>query len=593
MTAKNEDSDYGSNDFDLNSVESDNNILTITNKQSFFSQDMSFSKRKQSAFPSVPQLEDPTIVKNTVNKNLSVLTSIIYAVFLVTLGGLITLADQSKTRRYKAEIFSIVVAVLGIIWLIFVHFDIHRYKEHGVLELNKSMEEGEIRRSQTANVFVDRRNKDTPPYLFLKGRHGGIFYLKIGMAVFCFGHLIYEGLHFVQQVIFLTKQDTSCVDVTGIVLHVITPVYSFYQLFICFKYANVIINRLKPFARFGLIHLFGTSLFFWLSTVVEDALQDYNLFISNSVVQSNTTSVNFITNSSSPSKECVRKYFLLSPYLVRAVRYLYPFTIEYNLLLAGVWFGMWRNIGKDHKHAMAQHLIRKKDDDVRFESNLVLNVDCHSANRGLFVGLFLLFVTIVTLIVFFVAMNSDKYVETGVELQVVQEMSLLVLGLISVSLAWRQIAKLDVNVYSVTFLDDFLMFFTLPFFFINGILTVWAELQDTNYVRVILNVLEIIQVIFQTVFISDGLRRCSNKSELQFRKPGREVITFLIILNVALWIVNTFQHKSIESFLAPERHYGIQWMFVEHATLPLMLFYRFHSSVCLVDVWQSAYKKGE
>lgn len=33
-----------------------------------------------------------------------------------------------------------------------------------------------------------------PRYRFQKGRHSGSFFLKTGMAAFCFGHLIYEGL---------------------------------------------------------------------------------------------------------------------------------------------------------------------------------------------------------------------------------------------------------------------------------------------------------------------------------------------------------------------------------------------------------------
>jgi hypothetical protein len=28
-------------------------------------------------------------------------------------------------------------------------------------------------------------------------------------------------------------------------------------------------------------------------------------------------------------------------------------------------------------------------------------------------------------------------------------------------------------------------------------------------------------------------------------------------------------------------------------TVPLTMFYRFHSSVCLVDIWKSAYERGE
>lgn len=98
-------------------------------------------------------------------------------------------------------------------------------------------------------------------------------------------------------------------------------------------------------------------------------------------------------------------------------------------------------------------------------------------------------------------------------------------------------------------------------------------------------------MLVQTPLIIDGLRRCSNSRELRQQKPGRELITFLIVCNVALWITQTFEIKS--HGLQDHRYdfYGnVLWTILGHMTLPLMMFYRFHSSVCLVDIWKSAYE---
>ena len=32
------------------------------------------------------------------------------------------------------------------------------------------------------------------------------------------------------------------------------------------------------------------------------------------------------------------------------------------------------------------------------------------------------------------------------------------------------------------------------------------------------------------------------------------------------------------------------WTLIVHATVPLTIFYRFHSSVCLAEIWKNAYK---
>ncbi len=40
--------------------------------------------------------------------------------------------------------------------------------------------------------------------------------------------------------------------------------------------------------------------------------------------------------------------------------------------------------------------------------------------------------------------------------------------------------------------------------------------------------------------------------------------------------------------------YGINlWVLLSHISLPLCIFYRFHSAVALADIWGSAYKPGD
>lgn len=78
-----------------------------------------------------------------------------------------------------------------------------------------------------------------PAYKFLHGKMGANFYLKCGMAAFCFGHVIHEGLRFGQQLYFFGTGNVNCRDSAALVAHLITPLYSFYQLFMMFKYSNV------------------------------------------------------------------------------------------------------------------------------------------------------------------------------------------------------------------------------------------------------------------------------------------------------------------------------------------------------------------
>ena len=93
--------------------------------------------------------------------------------------------------------------------------------------------------------------------------------------------------------------------------------------------------------------------------------------------------------------------------------------------------------------------------------------------------------------------------------------------------------------------------------------------------------------------IVDGLRRCSNSSEVQRKIKGLNATTFLIISNLVVHMMHTliksYDYQTIKiEFYGPDA-----WTVLSHATLPICIFYRFHSAVALVDIWNSAYKAPE
>lgn len=45
----------------------------------------------------------------------------------------------------------------------------------------------------------------------------------------------------------------------------------------------------------------------------------------------------------------------------------------------------------------------------------------------------------------------------------------------------------------------------------------------------------------------NGLRRCSGSGELEAAKPGRELVTFLVVCNLSMWIMETLEIKSYET----------------------------------------------
>ena len=84
-----------------------------------------------------------------------------------------------------------------------------------------------------------------------------------------------------------------------------------------------------------------------------------------------------------------------------------------------------------------------------------------------------------------------------------------------------------------------------------------------------------LKVAVQTPMIIDGLRRCSNSSWAQEHRVGRNTLMFLIVANLAVYIIQTFllktniYHTEVEFFSLEV------WTVLSHMTLPLCIFYRF------------------
>lgn len=72
-----------------------------------------------------------------------------------------------------------------------------------------------------------------------------------------------------------------------------------------------------------------------------------------------------------------------------------------------------------------------------------------------------------------------------------------------------------------------------------------------------------------------------------------QVITFLLCSNIALWAFDSFVGQSWLSQELQLRYLGVlAWGVISRISLPLLVFYRFHSGVLLLEVWQRAYRSS-
>ncbi|KAH9373798.1 hypothetical protein HPB48_007480 [Haemaphysalis longicornis] len=547
--------------------------------------------------------------------NLTSLLSYIYATFVVVFGAVMTVLQPSiKIGSHNIEMddaFACVMCILGLAWLVFLHGDISWQKARRCRQPSGASEggAGDTESTVTADAldWKGSRLAEPPGYTYLTGRHSGSFFLKAGMTVFCCGHLIHEGLLLGQEIIAWMHAGKVCTDTALLLVHTLRPLFSFYQLFFLFKYSNIVINRWVTLAKWGIMHCFATTLTFWIRTIVNDAYGDVVKAskgkVNNSLALWGNLTFSDLQVSMSERHGLIQEANwtcavadLFSPAYMRPMPYLYPFTIEFNLCLAGVWFIVLQNLGTSAQKQkpccdVAAAASRTVPEEVS-ENNLVINADCHSANRGLFAGIVVLLASIVVMVIFYCGASGREVQPTGVSVYLAQVGVLLLLAFIACLLAYGRIATLDINGHPITMLDDFLLCIPMPFYFAHATLVVIAEMSEGgSYERMLLQIFTVVQVVTQTPLIIDGLRRCSNSPALRYKKPGREVVSFLIVLNITMWIVYTFESKTVGKVFVGMQYFGLRaWVFVEHTTVPLMLFYRFHSSVCLSDIWKSAYE---
>lgn len=119
---------------------------------------------------------------------------------------------------------------------------------------------------------------------------------------------------------------------------------------------------------------------------------------------------------------------------------------------------------------------------------------------------------------------------------------------------------------------------------------VWEQV-DWHVEDILAEILSLLQTSLQTLFILNASHRRCKGSTQQRRKPAREIITFLLIANIAIWFMNTLI-KGRAVFRATHMQlFGIwTWTIITHVSMPLAIFYRFHSTICLFEIWKIAYK---
>ena len=283
--------------------------------------------------------------------------------------------------------------------------------------------------------------------------------------------------------------------------------------------------------------------------------------------------------------------------------YLYPCIIEYSLMCMTIFFILWQSIEhryiqvKKRSGSLNRELIGR-DDSAEGGKHRDVNhftINFAKSTTGLFFGILVMLLTIISLITYFIYKQHNTTLAK--KLSEATELFLLVLSLIVVIAIYVELNyykfshKLEESFSYNAILEvvGLAGIYTYDFYSIIAILDNGLSSEVEN-ISMAIHILSVLESTLQSVLIINALNMYTKQSFYKKKMPARSLITLLILIDVSLWLTGTLSIKKYEMNEMQLEYYNIVfWSITSSIATPLAIFFRFHSSVCLSDIWKTLY----
>ncbi|GMS94581.1 hypothetical protein PENTCL1PPCAC_16756, partial [Pristionchus entomophagus] len=529
-----------------------------------------------------------------------------YAMFIVIVGVVLELSNliaygteqvaNLKDLLFAMYMFGCSIAVIG-----FCARNV--LVEH--TRLNKT-------RRNLANASMDQEEPE-----MLTNSSTGSLYLRIGCVVFGLIGVVYYVLMALVCSFGWDGIGANECNGSGIAIHLMSALFLFCQMW--FVYCNgkiAILGNSRYIISLGLMHLVATNLWLWIRYILYEEAQALNEIrlikfrdnsSSNDILQdmlSLDLSSGGASHHQAPHHNITDfTHDMHSAHDCRGVQclfgelseFMYTCVVEYSLICAGVAFVFWTNCGA--------HGGGEKTDEYRprMRKRNIVTIDCSRTAEGLFAGFLFLICTILA-VSLFNAYSSDAYMAQIIFLST--NTFFYGLAIIVCCYAFWRMKVLAFNHEpaeedeSAEFLDEILLVVGLlgELVFTLGGLLAFVNHNEVHTLVVLLfvsNLLRLIQVTIQSGLIMIGSRLVldiENPRTIRY-KPGKQVITLLLIVNLALFFMNIFEaQKAGVTDEVVHMYGGRSWALIVRGCSPLTVFFRFHSSVCFAEIWKKTFK---
>ncbi|ODM93811.1 Otopetrin-2 [Orchesella cincta] len=472
-----------------------------------------------------------------------------------------------------------------------------------------------------------------------KGAHFGSFYLRMGCVAFGVGSMIYSGLEFGQY--FELKSDARCQNYMQALTPSVRMIFTFMQMYFIFLSSRMAVFKESLSSQFGLMHMIGTNLCVWLNVLVQETKHEILHFydpdnktisfksirahqqfsgqiLSSSATHdvanneddviyddtSNLTSLfqenydDYVTTTTTAStistgelhQEVLHRVIrgLKGPYSIHecgrtniigsivqdAAPFLFPCTIEYSLICAAVCYVMWKNMAKRKSEKIVKkHSYRRAHSKTYVPQQMAKSphhytVDCAASHKGLFLGIFVLVLTIMSLIINFVLVKHPDYRDMANLEAHITEIVLYTMATCAVIIGMCQVRALRYSRGRNLELDNILLIW--PIYFEKRGESRAGDGTTQSYSTAVAN------LVYTRRF----------ETGCNYQRSSKEKAW-----EGGMWLINALEKSRGESHPAQLQFYGVwAWTIITHISMPLAIFYRFHSTVCLCEIWKRAYK---
>ncbi|XP_076437548.1 proton channel OtopLc-like isoform X2 [Babylonia areolata] len=572
-------------------------------------------------------------------ENLLIIMSGQYGLLIVVVGAVLPVVETfANPNSYMFEGFYIYLYLVSTIFMVYVYAYLLRRQTAFLPGFKRAY--FSFRRNISGSTFSRQSSTKSDPsglptnggatgkhrrrkvaYNEKPNSHTGSFYLRVGAVGFGVGSMIHSGLtfgHYI-EIVHLGNACGGAIQAVKPFLHLL---FTFIQMYFIFMNSKMCINHHKTFARFGLMHMAATNVCVWLRAIVVQTLHEIQIANRNS-----TTSQPLLTSpgvSNVTARQAMSERFraeavkgllpeltckwdaLMGRVLESSGSYLYPCIIEYSLICASVLYVMWSQVGHDprrqkqqlrHVDSVAESIADAGDDaeDEHLTALQRMSVDCSGSQRGLFMGLFVFVGGVVMLVTFYVLASSPMSLTSASVVSHVSESLIYVFCLAATFVSSWRMRKMRFSRERSVSVEQTLAIISLTgliaFAMFNIVAAVFSTAGSAMAVTLLSNILMLLQGCGQALFMLAAMRVSPASMADVRRKPGRQWVTFLLVSNFALWCINTFETQRLEHNLLQVEFYGsTAWNIFCHVSVPLGIYYRFHSTVCLSNIWKNAWK---